>query len=424
MKSISTFNNRRPFHGIVIGVALFTLGSTLTHLIHYEEFKVLLCTSGWLFIIANLYRIKSFCIPFSGTQRFLFNLFLFLAIIMIFRGYTIDYQYPWFNWRGAINLHLFSPIYILPYALPLFILIGIQRFEFKTLAKLNVLFNFLFIPFFLLNIRSIYSLGSASSAGMLPGEEDTILAEATVGFFFETGFFLLCKDFLSKNQWRFNLAIWILATLTLAVGARRGALLMSLLLGLSAAILYIQSFKGTRKIFSMIGVIIVALTLIGLYFYAENTLFAFLNDRGTEDTRSGVDIELLSQMNTFELWFGKGLNGRYYMQLFEENSYGGWRYGSETGFYTLVLKGGYVFAIVYILVLLIPALKGIFISNNSFTKALGLYIVLRIIELYPWGWPMFDIKHLIVWIGVAFCWNPVIRKMNNTEIKKYFFSSA
>lgn len=399
-----------------MGVALFTLGSILLNLLHSNAIMLLLCASGWLFIIANLYRIERFYIPFSGTQRSLFYLFLFLTIIMIFRGYTIDYPYPWFNWRGAINLHLFSPIYILPYALPLFLWIRIQQFEFKTLAKINVLFNFLFILFFLLNIRSIYSLDS--------GEESIILTEATTGFFVETGFFLLCKDFLSKNQWRFNLAIWVLATLTLAVGARRGALLMILLLGLSAAFLYILSFKGTRKIFSMIGVIVFALTLTGLYFYAENTLFAFLNDRGTDDTRSGVDIELLSQMNTFELWFGKGLNGRYHMPLFDDNVYGGWRYGSETGFYTLVLKGGYVFAIVYILVLLIPALKGIFKSNNSFTKALGVYIVLRIIELYPSGWPMFSIKHLIVWIGVALCWNPIIRKMNNTEIKKHFFSST
>lgn len=407
-----------------MGVSLFTLGIILVNLLHSNAIMLLLCVSGWLFIIANLYRIKSFYIPFSGTQRFLFYLFFFLTIIIIFRGYTIDYPYQWFSWQGAINFHLFSPLYILPYALPLFILIGIQRFEFRTFAKLNVLFNILFIPFFLLNIRSIYSLGSASSAGMLPGEADTILAEATTGFFVETGFFLLCKDFLSKNQWRFNLVIWVLATLTLAVGARRGALLMSLLLGLSAATLYILSFKGTRKIISIIGVIVFALTLAGLYLYAENTLFAFINDRGIEDTRSEVDKALLSQMNTFELWFGKGLNGRYHMPLFQDNTHGGWRYDSETGFYTLVLKGGYVFAIVYILVLLIPALKGIFKSNNSFTKALGLYIVLRIIELYPFGWPMFTIKHLIIWIGVAFCWNPVIRKMNNTEIKKHFFSSV
>ncbi|MBN2779198.1 MAG: hypothetical protein JXR36_16320 [Bacteroidales bacterium] len=424
MKAVSFSYSQKIYQRILAGFALFSLG--VNPLINFNSaaIQTLLCCMGWLLIIANLYQIKSFFIPFVGTQRFLFILYLFLASIMIFRGYTIDYRFPWSSLQGAIRNHLSSPFYILPYFLPLFILIGIQRFEFKTFAKLNILFNTLFVPFFLLNIRTIYSIGSASLTGGLTEDANAGLAEYTAGFFVETSFFLLCKDFLSKNQWRFNLAIWVLATLTLAIGARRGQLLMMLLLGLSATFLYVQSFKGARKIFSIIGVIFIVLMLIGFYFYVENTLFAFLNDRGTSDTRSGVDKALLAQMNTFELWFGKGLNGRYFMPQFRDNLLGGWRYGSETGFYTLVLKGGYVLAIAYILVLLIPALKGIFKSNNSFTKALGLYIVLSIIELYPFGWPMFNIKFLIIWIGVAFCWNPVIRKMNNTDIKDTFFCYA
>lgn len=412
---------KKSFQGILIGIALFTLASTLLNF-GSKSITALLCSVGWLFIIYNLFVIKGFYIPFYGTQKFLFKLYIFLVIIMIIRGYTIDYRYQWNNWMGAINYHLFSPFYILPYVLPLLILIGIQRFEFKTLAKLNILFNVLFVIFFALNIHSIYSAGAASLTGDV-SDSNNGLAEQTIGFFIETGFFLLCKEFLSKNQWRFNLVVWVLATLTVAIAARRGQLLMMLLLGLSATILYIQSFKGPRKILSTVGVMIIASTLIGFYIYSENSLFAFLNDRGLEDTRSNVDEALLSQMDNLQLWFGKGLNGRYYKPLMLENDYlKGWRYGSETGFYNFVLKGGYVTTIVYILVLLIPALKGIFKSNNSFTKALGIYVFLSLIELYPFGWPFFDIKFLIIWIGVALCWNPVIRKMNNTEIKESFFS--
>lgn len=58
-----------------------------------------------------------------------------------------------------------------------------------------------------------------------------------------------------------------------------------------------------------------------------------------EDTRSGVDKALLQQMSDIELIFGKGLNGRYYYPLSNDDYLGGWRYASETGFYTLILKG-------------------------------------------------------------------------------------
>lgn len=57
-----------------------------------------------------------------------------------------------------------------------------------------------------------------------------------------------------------------------------------------------------------------------------------------EDTRSGVDEALLNQMSDTELFFGKGLNGRYFYPLSNEDHLNGWRYGSETGFYNIVLK--------------------------------------------------------------------------------------
>lgn len=417
---ISKIHIKTPFQRIVLGITFFVLGNSLLNF-QSNIITAVLCTIGLLYILYTVVLIKSWYFPLNGVEGLLYKLYMLLVIIMIIRGYMIDYSYQWISLQGLINFHFFSPFYILPYFLPLLIFIGIKRIEFRTLLKLNNLFNLIFLVFFIFNIRTIYYDGLKQVVGVSDQNGWTGLASPTASFFTATGFFVLCKDFISKRQWIFNLLMLLLAIITFAIGARRGGVFMLLLLAISVAFMYIQSFKGRTKIIGTISILIVVLLLIGAYSQFENTVFRFINERGFEDSRSVVDSALLSQMNEFQLWFGKGLNGRYYLPLLQDDYLNGWRYGTETGFYNLVLKGGYVFALIYILVLLIPALKGIFMSKNSFTKALGIYILLSLVELYPFGWLKFDLKFFIIWLGVVLCWSPSIRRLNNWEIKKRFF---
>lgn len=415
------FSIKTPFQGIVVGLTLFVLGNSLFNF-QSQIVTAILCSIAWIIILYNIFSIHKFYYPLNGIESILFKLYMLLALVMIIRGYTIEYNYQWKSLQGLFNFHFFVPFYILPYLLPLLLIIGIERIEFRTLSKINIIFNILFLIFFVLNIRQL--IVDSAKMPLLQDNNDGFdinLPSSISKFFIFTGFFVLCKDFISKKQWWLNLFILFLAIITMAIGARRGGVLMLSLLSLSVIFIYIQSFKGSRKIVGIIIVLIVTFILIGAYSASENTLFRFINERGLEDNRSEVDHSLLSQMNNFELWFGKGLNGRYYYPLLQDDYLNGWRYGSETGFYNLVLKGGYVFAILYILVLLIPALKGIFKSKNTLTKAMGIYIILSLIELYPFGWLQFDLKYFIIWIGVVFCWSPVIRGMTNLEIKKRFF---
>ena len=135
-----------------------------------------------------------------------------------------------------------------------------------------------------------------------------------------------------------------------------------------------------------------------------------------------MDESLLSQMTDLDMIFGKGLNGRYYYPLLEDDFLNGWRYGTETGFYNIVLKGGYVMAFTYILLLLIPAYKGIFQAHNILCNAGGFFILLSLFELYPFGWLEFSLKFLAIWMMVVLCMNPNVRNMSDLQIKQQFFS--
>ena len=309
---ITKLRVKTPFQGIVLGLTIFVLGNSMLNF-NSDIIKALLCSVGWLFILYNLLRVPNFYYPFNGLLSMLFKLYFFIVVVMVIRGYTIDYRFMWQNWMGAINFHFFSTTYILPYFLPLLIFIGIKRIEFRTLLKLNNFFNLIFLVFFIFNIRTIYYDGLKQVVGVSDQDGWTGLASPTASFFTATGFFVLCKDFISKRQWIFNLLMLLLAIITYAIGARRGGVFMLLLLAISVTFMYIQSFKGTTKIIATISILIVVLLLIGAYINFENNLFLYIKERGFEDSRSVVDKTLLTQMNEFQLWFGKGLNGRYYL---------------------------------------------------------------------------------------------------------------
>ena len=174
------------------------------------------------------------------------------------------------------------------------------------------------------------------------------------------------------------------------------------------------------RIISRLSAIIILCSAIALFFTSSYS--SFIRERGLEDSRTAVDVALISQMDDMELIFGKGLNGRYYFPIWSgEVELNPWRYVSETGFYNLVLKGGYLMAILHIIVLLYPALLGVFKSRNNLCKMLGVFIIISLLELYPFGHLTFNIKFLIIWTGVLICYNRSIRQMNDVEIKQLFF---
>ena len=139
----------------------------------------------------------------------------------------------------------------------------------------------------------------------------------------------------------------------------------------------------------------------------------------SEDTRTAVDQALLNSMSNIEKIFGKGLNGRYFYQIGQFSN--GWRYGSETGFYTIVLRGGYLMAFTYILLLGIPALQGIFNSKNVLCKGGGCYIIISLLDLYPFGALSFSLNFFIIWLLLVLVQRKEVRRMNDIQIYQLFF---
>ena len=160
---------------------------------------------------------------------------------------------------------------------------------------------------------------------------------------------MLCFAYMNPKRRKMMLFSYAINILVIILMARRGALAMSGLLIVFMLLLAYPKMTGIQRTATTMGIIL----FVGVFvvFLADSSIFNYLNSRGLDDTRAGVNETLLSQMSDWEKVFGMGLNGKYYMPLRPDEFYDGWRYGCETGFLNIVLKGGYVMAFVYIFLL-------------------------------------------------------------------------
>ena len=161
---------------------------------------------------------------------------------------------------------------------------------------------------------------------------------------------------------------------------------------------------------------------IALFFAgrAMPSMFSFVMERGSEDTRTGVEQYMSADMSGMDWIIGKGIHGEYFCPIVvtvdDSNSY---RDVIETGFLLIILKGGYA-GLLLLLMILVPAIyKGIFKSKNLLSKSSGVYILLWLTYCYPSIVVGFTIHYIIVWIAVGICYSEQIRNLPDSTIKYY-----
>ena len=411
-----------PFNKIISGFFFHLLGQAAVAVTGNQIIQACFCTIGWFFLLKGFFQIKrnGLKLPFKPLYKFLIVSYIIVCIVMIIRGYMINYNYLWISWQGFINYHFFAPHYILPYLMPLIAFIPCKYYNLTLFIKYSITISYICIIIFTVFFQDISRISALQAIGV---SDNYGFGSSFAQIYLPIAFTVLCKKYISNKIWFINSIALLLALVIFAIAARRGSVLTTSCLFLFNLYFYIKSKKGATRILTLLFSIIF-ICGISFYFITSNQ-FDFLRQRGLEDTRSGVDKALLNQMTETELIFGKGLNGRYYYPLNLEDDYlNGWRYGSETGFYNIVLKGGYLMAILYIILLAYPALLGIFKSKNTFCKALGFYIILSLIKLYPFGWLMFNMEFMIIWMGVSLCYNKTIRNMSEQDIYLKFFTES
>jgi O-Antigen ligase len=341
----------------------------------------------------------------SSYFKFIFSLFLCYEIIIVIRGLSFSYN--------DIKTFAQSGYIFWPYVIPLFIFFDKRITSFGWFFKW-IYYSGVFALFLTLIFPSLLFR--------------RLTAETYIGLLIPCGFLLLNANYLSNRKVNIAFFLIFISIISLTYLARRSGLISLLGFVISAYFLNII-YKSKAKLFRYFPLLIIigVFILFSQHFeFSREALFNKMISRISEDTRSS-----LFQMFFYDLrdnmLFGKGMLGTYYFPIgggsdldevfFAEETY---RTLVENGYLQLLLTGGILHIVLFLLVLMPAAIKGIFMSSNQFAKASGVVILLQLLDMFFYGLPTLSLTYIFVWICVGVCYKPSIRRMTNDEIRSEF----
>ena len=414
--------DRNIFKHIIIALCIYSAEITVSASFR-QSFLIIIITLLLLNIaIRWLSNSKNNRIPFdNNTQNFIYILFILWQSLVVIRGLAN------FETTDSLFFNIFlNPYSFLAYTIPLFLLLGYRNFDFKYLVKASTVMNIVFVLCVILFYDDIFTIEYTLTA-----DEDTgygVIARLTsriVSLYRITSFILLIPFFVEKKIWRLNFICWCIALIIIMIGARRSTIFSLTLTGIAALYFYAKYQKtGLWK-----RVILIIVFLGGSFAFISNYMgstFALLEERAMENTRKSVEEYMIKDVfeNTDDWIWGRGMGGTYISPLYPERTSPPRRSSMETGYLYIILQGGVISLILYLMLLVPAAIKGWFRSKNLLTKAFAAYIFISILELYPFGIPAFSMHFLMIWIGVAMCSSKYMRNLTNEQIKQLLFNKA
>lgn len=345
----------------------------------------LLCYIG-IFFYLNKLRKHGNLRHLDLYEQFLYIMLLFITVGILVRG-------EWPNTPKDFALHLLvTPTYLLPFIIVL--LPNVRHFDYIVHLFFRV--SLWVVPIWLLNLSSLVQVSyKAESIGVaLP---------------FLSAFLLGINNRFTKRQQWISLIIWAIYFFLMMLNARRNT---SFTLLLYAFIAYMFSVFGSIKrhklkaIFLILIFIISGLVLSLNFESLASGLFKNLADRAMEDTRSGVE-ELFfadfSKASETDWIFGRGMDGGYYQITTNEETgeINDNRTAIETGYLNMVLKGGLVYDVVVILIMLLAIKRG-YGKKNRMYSFLATILLTYFIDLYTTN-PVctFSVRSILFWLCIS-----------------------
>lgn len=419
---IKSLKPSRREHWMMLAILIYSLNGVLKYYVPSALCNVLTTVSALTFIWMVLKHIHGFNL--KGITGIFYIVLILWSVCLTFHMFFIaDVRSTFTDYHGLTTwlLAYFGSAMFMPNLIP-FVILAFPRnyqFDFKYLWRVMWLMCILYLcyyPFAFWNMTH-YSWSFDQVAGEVWGDKGTygdFITNSTIGIASLAPVVIMVyfKKYLNVKQWKWFLIAYVGSILIQAFLARRGGLVMSVLYLVLAWGMYALNDKRTSK-FKMV---LLAAVVIGLgYMLFSNmadSFFSTLIERGNEDTRGGVEDGFYADMKSQSDWiFGRGWFGQYYEPLL-----GMFRHGVETGFLTLILRGGLLYLIPYLVILALSFWNGYFRSQNLFCKSLAIICLMQIISLYPFGWPAFNFFHFIMWVGVWSCNNKLIRSLTDEQI--------
>lgn len=357
----------------------------------------------WFFcILILLYSATLLCTDFHFENSYfksVFYLFITYQGVIFFRGVSQTNDFLSIVRQGHILWALFIPLFV---------------FFDKALYHFGKIFNILYafaIIFLVLTIVFPSLLLNRQTA-------EAFIPSLAIG----CGFLFLNAKYLSNKIVNVSFFVLLISALSYTYFARRSGA-FTLYVFLFAGYVFNLFSKSGKYIFKILPVLAIG----GIFFLLipnsfSKALLKKMDERLLEDTRTSLFDEFYRDMNDHMI-FGKGMNGTYYYPMEESIQDDGTVYSAviyrntiENGYLQLLLSGGILHIILFVLLLVPASLLGIFNSSNVFARACGLMILLWLIDMFMFGLPTLSIHYVLIWICVGICFKKSIREKSDEEI--------
>lgn len=362
----------------------------------------------------------------------LIQLFAYYTIFIILRGsllghLPINMGGEITSVYGVIRYVLISEFSSISFLLILCVLIPFDSRELQYYRPLAYICIIMCLVTAWVYKNELFSFDTRGTTSIVVNDELLTIRMLIHNCFIGVSFILLygCCLRVFKKSWfdYFAMFIVIIYGVAQVAGGGRGGSVTALLYIL--CLIYFFLKNKTKKIgfFTKLLRIIIAILLVyGVFYFLFRTenadfLFSRMFEDGIEsgqirqENRSYFTDALLAELDShpWEWIIGKGINGSFFVG-------GQLRSTIEWGFMYLILKGGLIYMILYIAVLLRTFFLGFFRSNNVFSKAMAALCLLCAYSLIPFGLPRVSLDFVIVWHYVRLVNTNSVRNMTNDEI--------
>ncbi|HUZ58548.1 MAG TPA: hypothetical protein VMU83_07190 [Hanamia sp.] len=390
-----------------LGFSIYTLSYIISTTGHVNY--VICQAIQFLGLVIFLYPCISL-IRFKIENKYLnaiFFLYIFWQLSVICRGFQANYT-------SAKKMLFDANAGILLYFVPLIALFPKNLYSLKKVIDVIFIFG---IFFFIYDIIFYKYLLSRTF-------ETQNIIEDFSSLSLPCGFVLLTYIYYSNRQKLLAGSVMLLTLLISIYKARRG--LSAIFLGVLLSSYFIYLFNSSRKVFNIYLSILLIIAGIfyanSLYQINKNSLFNFIAQRGETDTRTGVEIYFYNDFKTKDWVIGRGINGQYFCPGIEEDQLTNYRSYIETGYLNIILKGGIISLVLYLLIAIPALILGFFYSKNILSKASAIWISIAIISLYPTTVDSFSFQYLLVWISIGICYSRKLRYLPDDSIKDFLKS--
>jgi hypothetical protein len=212
-------------------------------------------------------------------------------------------------------------------------------------------------------------------------------------------------------------------------GYRSGIIMLSL--SLLIFFIIIINIKRLNKII-IILLFLVPFLIFYNQFYGEDSIFKIVGNYFTPDSIWAIDTRTIIAKDLIfdltenqKLLFGKGPLGTYYNEYFDKiqnfNMFRGdqaFRSTSEIGILHYMIKGGLFYVFLIFIFSLLVSWNANKSSKNDYIKYLAIYLAVYFMFSAIENPPLYNFKHVSMWIIMAICASKLFLNLKNSEIKE------